>query len=164
MKLNNSVKLITALLVALVLMVTMLPLGVLAADDAAAAETTATAETTAATDETTAPESEDTDDGEEKEEEKKLGVSFWISLGLFGALLIAGAIVAIVKREKLVPWLRSIKSEFKKIVWMPWSEVKKSTLVVIVVVVALALVIGLLDIVFSQGIRSLGNLFNMIAK
>ncbi len=164
MKLNNSVKLITALLVALVLMVTMLPLGVLAADDAAAAETTATAETTAATDETTAPESEETDDGEEKEEEKKLGVSFWISLGLFGALLIAGAIVAIVKREKLVPWLRSIKSEFKKIVWMPWSEVKKSTLVVIVVVVALALVIGLLDIVFSQGIRSLGNLFNMIAK
>lgn len=123
------------------------------ATDTTAADTTA-ADTTAA--DTTAADDHDHDD--DKKEEKKLGTFFWVSLGIFGAAILAGVIVAIIKREKLKLWWKSYKSELKKIVWMPWSQVRKNTIVVIVVVVALAAVIGLLDIAFSKGIIALGKL------
>ena len=55
-------------------------------------------------------------------------------------------------------WL-GFKSEFKKISWPAWSQVRKSTLVVIVVVAACALIIGGLDFAFSQGMRTLTGIF-----
>lgn len=127
------------------------------AADTTAADTTA-ADTTAA--DTTAADDHDHDHDhdDDKKEEKKLGTFFWVSLGIFGAAILAGVIVAIIKREKLKLWWKSYKSELKKIVWMPWSQVRKNTIVVIVVVVALAAVIGLLDIAFSKGIIALGKL------
>lgn len=159
---------LAALLAVLLLTVTMLTFGVSAADGAAA-ETTAApavttaadtvgAETTAAPAETTAPEGTgDEDDAEDK----KLGLGFWISIGVLGALLIAAVIVCIIKREKVGKWLRSIKSELKKVVWMPWVQVRKNTVVVIVVVLALSAVIALLDFAFSKGIIALGSLISL---
>ena len=99
------------------------------------------------------------DETEEEPEEKKLGVGFFVSLGVLGVLIIVGVVFAIIKREKLKIWWGSIKSELKKIVWSSPEQVKKNSIVVIVFVVALAVAIGLLDFVFFRGIAALSNLF-----
>lgn len=178
MKLNKTFRSLAAFVLALMLMLTMGALSAFAeADDSAAEDTTVESENSAVVDESgdaadgetvgdgaTAEDpsddasgetSDDTDDGKDS----KLGVGFWISMGILGALIIVGVVFAIIKREKLKVWLKSYKSELKKIVWMPWSQVRKNTVVVIVVVVALAAVIGLLDYAFSKGIIALGSLF-----
>lgn len=55
-------------------------------------------------------------------------------------------------------FFRGYKSELKKIVWCPWKQVRKNSLVVLVVVIAVAVAICLLDYAFSQGIFKLGAL------
>ena len=55
---------------------------------------------------------------------------------------------------------RAFKSELKKIVWPSWKQVLKNTLVVLVVVVICAIIIGVLDYAFSQGIIGLTKLFS----
>lgn len=55
-------------------------------------------------------------------------------------------------------FFRSYKSEIKKIVWCPWKQVRKNSLVVIVSVVVCAAAICALDFVFSKGIIALGSL------
>ena len=55
-------------------------------------------------------------------------------------------------------FLRSLKSEFKKISWSSWKDVRKNTLVVLVVVIAVAILIGIVDVLFSKGIIALDNL------
>jgi preprotein translocase SecE subunit len=61
--------------------------------------------------------------------------------------------------ERLSHFFRGYKSELKKIVWSPWKQVRKNSLVVFVVVVACTAIICALDLVFSQGILTLGGLF-----
>lgn len=171
MKLNKTFRSLAAFVLALMLMLTMGALSVFAeaehdhADDAVESdvvsdESDATpdgADADAADKET---ESDDeSDDTSDDKEEKNLGVGFWVSMGILGALIIVGAVFAVIKREKLKVWLKSYKSELKKIVWMSWPDVRKNTVVVIVVVVAVAAVIGLLDYAFSKGIIALGSLF-----
>lgn len=170
---NKAFRALFACLIALLLTVTMVPFAVFAAEEtsssdeasdvvlSAPADTTVedseekaddTADTTAKDDTATTGESE------EKTEEKKLGLSFWISLGVLGVLIIVGVVFAIIKRAKLKVWWSSIKSELKKIVWSSPEQVKKNSIVVIVFVVALAAAIGLLDFVFFRGIGALSDL------
>lgn len=47
-------------------------------------------------------------------------------------------------------WFRELKSEFKKIVWPTKKQVMKNTAVVLVVLVAVAVVVGLLDFAFEK--------------
>jgi preprotein translocase SecE subunit len=49
-------------------------------------------------------------------------------------------------------------SEIKKIVWCPWKQVRKNSLVVLAVVIACAIVICALDIAFSKALLGLGTL------
>ena len=105
----------------------------------------------------------DHDHDEEEAEEKGFTTSDLVLLIIFGVVVIVAAIVCIIKREKVVKFLRSLKSEFKKIVWSPWNQVRKNTIVVIVVVIVLALIIGLLDFLFGHGITELKNLINPAA-
>ena len=93
------------------------------------------------------------------EEEGKDIVGTIISLSILGVILVAVALFCIIKREKVGKFFRSLRSEVKKVVWLPWDQVRKNTIVVIIVVVIVAVVIGLLDLAFSQGIINLGNLF-----
>ena len=81
-----------------------------------------------------------------------------ISLVIVGVVLIAEAVFCIIKKEKVGKLFRSLKSETKKVVWLPWDQVRKNSIVVIIVVVIVAIVIGLLDFAFSQGIINLGTL------
>ena len=63
------------------------------------------------------------------------------------------------KKGKIGEAWRGFKSEFKKIVWPSWKQVRKNTLVVVAIVAVCAVIIGLLDIAFSSGIRALTELF-----
>ena len=151
-----------ACLIAILLMVTMIPFAAFA-EDAAAAEDVADVTTVAdAAEDEHAGHDHDhdhDDETEEEPEEKKLGVGFFVSLGVLGVLIIVGVVFAIIKREKLKIWWGSIKSELKKIVWSPWKQVRKNSLVVFAVVVVCAAIICALDYAFSQGVIALGNLF-----
>ena len=82
-----------------------------------------------------------------------------VSLAILGAIVLIVAIVCIIKREKVGKFFRSLKSETKKVVWLPWDQVRKNSIVVIIVVVIVAIVIGGLDFAFSQGIINLGTFF-----
>lgn len=59
--------------------------------------------------------------------------------------------------EKVKKFFREYRSEFKKISWPSKDETIKSTVIVLVSIVFCAIVIGLLDAAFFNGIRWLGN-------
>ena len=61
--------------------------------------------------------------------------------------------------ERMSHFFRGYKSELKKIVWSPWKQVRKNSLVVLAVVVACAAVICALDLAFSEALLSLAELF-----
>ena len=61
--------------------------------------------------------------------------------------------------SRIASFARSIKSEVKKISWSPWTDVRKNTIVVLVVIAACAIALTIVDYVFAQGITLLGNLF-----
>ena len=80
-----------------------------------------------------------------------LEVGEFVSLAIAVALLIVAAVLCIVKRKKLAEALRAYKSEMKKITWFPWKSVWRSTVLVLVVVIAVAVLVGLLDLAFFEG-------------
>ena len=118
------------------------------------------------TDGATATESEAVaDDGhdhdhEDEATEEKEGITTFdiVSLAILGVLIIVGVIYCLKNKEKVGKFLRSLKSEFKKISWSSWKDVRKNTLVVLVVVIAVAILIGVVDVLFSKGIIALDNL------
>ena len=77
---------------------------------------------------------------------------------VIGIIVIVAAVLIIKFRVKLAAFLRSVKSEVKKIVWASGKDTKKNFLVVIVITVAIAVLIGLLDFAFSKGIQGIVNL------
>ena len=64
------------------------------------------------------------------------------------------------KKGKIGEAWRGFKSEVKKIVWPSWKQVLKNTLIVLAVVIICAVIIGALDIAFSEGIGALAKLFS----
>lgn len=60
--------------------------------------------------------------------------------------------------EKVKRFFRSYRSEVKKIVWFSWDQTWKNTLVVLVIAIAIAAVVGLLDWGFTKGIIALSGL------
>ena len=80
---------------------------------------------------------------------------------VIGAVLLAIAVVLCIRfREKIKKFLRVYKSELKKVVWLPWNQTRKSTLVVLVVMVVCAIVICLLDLGLGEGFLAFVRLFN----
>ena len=103
-----------------------------------------------------AHEGEDHDhDHEEEVVEEGLSTAaiVWIVIG--GVLVVAGVVLGIKYREKIAKGLRVYKSEFKKVSWLSWKDTKKSSLVVLGVLVACALVICLLDLGLYKGLLAL---------
>lgn len=170
-----------AFLLTVVLVVSLFTFGVSATD---VDSTSSTGETTAATEETTASD-ETTDAGEttkpseatekeegttEKEEEsteseatknaKKATKKALIINGIIiGAIIVIGVALIIKFREKLGAFLRSVKSELKKIVWSSKTQTRKSFLVVVVVAIAVALLLFIVNTAFTNGISMLADLF-----
>jgi len=63
------------------------------------------------------------------------------------------------RREKSVKFCRALKSECKKVSWLSWSQTVKSSLVVAVIAVSIALIVGLLDMGFTKALDVLVVLF-----
>ncbi len=78
---------------------------------------------------------------------------------IIAVIVIIAVILAVKFREKLGNFLRSVKSEMKKIVWSSKENTRKSFLVVMVVAIAVAILIGIVDIAFNLGISGLADIF-----
>ena len=61
--------------------------------------------------------------------------------------------------SRIASFARSVKREVKKISWSPWTDVRKNTFVVVVVIAVCAVALAIVDYVFLQGITALGKLF-----
>lgn len=172
-----------ALVLAVVLMLSLFPVAAFALEDAGAAaedeagvvldatqstdadatdveaedDSTADAETEAETSAETTD--EHNHDDEATEEEKGMSVGDIISLAIFGVVIILVAVYCLTHKEKVAKLFRGLKSELKKIVWTPWNQVRKNTIVVLVIIIAAAVAIGVLDLLFSKGILALGKIF-----
>ena len=94
-----------------------------------------------------------------EEESKGLSTNaiVWIVLG--GVVLVAAVVLCIIFREKVGKFFRVYKSEIKKIVWLPWDQTKKSTLVVLVILIICAAAICLVDLGLSKGFLGFLKLF-----
>ena len=158
-------KLIRSALSLILVLVLVFSLGAVNAFADEASETGV--ETEVVTDGATAAESEtaagdghdhDHDHDEEKEEKKGMSTFDIVSLAILGALIVVGVIYCLKNKEKVGKFLRSLKSEFKKISWSSWRDVRKNTIVVLIVVIAVAILIGVVDVLFSKGIIALDNL------
>ncbi len=77
----------------------------------------------------------------------------WLIIGVVA--LIAAVVLCIVFRKKLAKLFRVYKSEVKKIVWFPWAQTRKSTLLVWIVLLISAVVICLLDLGLGEGFRAI---------
>ncbi len=90
---------------------------------------------------------------------KKTNWGLIIGLAITAVVLVAAVILCIIFREKVKKFLRVYKSEAKKITWLPWSQTKKSTLVVLVVLVVFAVAIALIDLGLSEAFLAFIGLF-----
>ena len=82
-----------------------------------------------------------------------------IAIAIAAAVAVVAVILCIKFREKIKKFFRVYKSETKKIVWLPWNQTRKSTLVVLFVLIACAAAICLVDIGLSKGFLAFINLF-----
>lgn len=151
-----------AAFLALALMLSLCSLSIFADEpDANAAEGEAT---TAAPDETTAAPADETTAASGDDHDHDHGFP-WDAVISFGIVIIAIIVLLIVYfvnpkfKEKVQNFFRSLKSELNKVVWSSKDDVKKNTVVVLIFVAAFAVLIGLLDFLFSKGIIALGKLF-----
>ena len=122
-----------------------------AADDT----TTTTEETTTAKEETTT--ASGSSDSAKNEPADNTALIVWIIVG--AVVIIVAAVLGIKFREKIVKGLRVYKSEFKKVSWLSWEQTRKSTFVVVVVLIAFAAVICVLDIALFKGFDLILNWF-----
>lgn len=153
-----------AAFLALALMLSLCSLSIFADEPEA---TTAEGEaTTAAPGETTAAPADETTAASDDDHDHDHDHGFpWDAVISFGIVIIAIIVLLIVYfvnpkfKEKVQNFFRSLKSELNKVVWSSKDDVKKNTIVVLIFVVAFAVLIGLLDFLFSKGIIALGKLF-----
>jgi len=106
-------------------------------------------------------EEETTGEASGNKDDKKSGLSVGQIVGIcIAAVVVIAAVILGVKfRENIKKFLRVYKSECKKIVWLSWDQTKKNTLVVLVVLIACAAVICLLDYALQQGFLAFIGLF-----
>ena len=89
----------------------------------------------------------------------------FVSLVVAGVLLIAALVICIIKRKAVLEAIKAYRSEFKKITWYSKKNVVRGTVFVIVSVIVIALIVGLLDIVFFEAQYLLtGSGFSFINK
>ena len=118
---------------------------------------------------TTAGTTSGTTASEDKDEAKPGDSILWTLIPL-GVVLVAVAVCAVIflgipkRREKTLKFLRSLKSEWKKISWYSWKQTLKGTAVVVVIAVIIAIVVGLLDLGFTKGIDAIMDLVKPLLK
>ena len=169
----TSKRSIIALLISLVLVVSLFTIGISAAEEEGTTPDT-TVEDTADTgdkDETDTKGETDTKETEsetkkETETEKKedpevteTRTSLIVNGIIVGAIIIVLIILYVKFHTKFNAFLRSVKSELKKIVWSSKENTRKGFIIVAVVAVAFGVALGLADYAFSTGFDQLPGLF-----
>ena len=114
-------------------------------------------DTTASTKEETTTKAPNEADAAAKKKQLTRGI---INLSVGALIVLILGILAIKNRAKIPTWWKSLKSECGKITWCPKDKLIKNVKVVILVILAIAFVIFLLDLAFSEGMVYLGNLFH----
>ena len=79
-----------------------------------------------------------------------------------GVILVAAIVLGIKFREQIGKTLVVYKSEFKKVSWLSWKDTKKSSWIVLGVLVACAIVICLLDLGLFEGFMAMINAFGKL--
>ena len=161
---------ILAVILAAMLMLTLLTANVFADEvtGEAAAETTAEVAgdaTEAPAEETEAPTEDDHDhEGETEEDEHDHSIN-WVDIIVSASIIVLAAVAFVICyfaipkfRERVQKFFSDYKSELKKVTWSSKEDVRRNTITVIVVIAALAIVITVLDIIFSGGIEALSHL------
>ena len=88
------------------------------------------------------------DHDHETETSEGLSAHTIVSLCIAGAAVIGVTAFCIIKHEKVAEAMRSYKRELKNITWFSWSQVVRCTVFVIIAILAVAVAVGLLDILF----------------
>ena len=135
--------------------------------EASSEETSSDASSEAVAEESSADgESEATSEAESGATEEEAGSSIpWkLIISLIVIVVVVAVLFILAKTnsklgQRIAKFFKDYKSEIGKISWMPRNELVRSTLVVLAVIVASAIVIGLLDLLFSflVGLLSFGN-------
>ena len=163
-----------AVILAAMLMLTLLTANVFADEvtGEAAAETTAEVAgdaTEAPAEETEAPAEDDHDDHDhdhegETEDEHDHSIN-WVDIIVSASIIVLAVLAFVICyfaipsfKEKVKKFFSDYKSELKKVTWSSKEDVRRNTITVIVIIVALVIVIALLDVIFSGGIEALSHL------
>ena len=89
----------------------------------------------------------------------------WVDIIVSASILVIAALAFVICyfaipkfREKVQKFFSDYKSELKKVTWSSKEEVRKNTITAIVVIAVVAIVVCLLDVIFSGGIEALSHL------
>lgn len=175
MKTSVKFSKILAVILAAMLMLTLLTANVFADEATGEADAETTAEvagdaTEAPADETEAPEAEDeaedeaTDEDTTEEDEHDHSIN-WVDIIVSASIIVLAALAFVICyfaipsfKEKVKKFFSDYKSELKKVTWSSKEDVRRNTITVVVVIAVVAIVIALLDIIFSGGIEALSHL------
>ena len=91
---------------------------------------------------------DDHDHDHETETSEGLSTHTIVSLCIAGAAVFGVTVFCIIKHEKVAEAMRSYKRELKNITWFSWNQVVRCTVFVIIAILAVAVAVGLLDILF----------------
>ncbi len=70
-------------------------------------------------------------------------------VGVGGAMVVwRNPLVALAQRS--VAYIQDVRSEIHKISWPTWDDLRKSTTVILLIVLIVGAVIGLMDLLFSK--------------
>ena len=172
MTITNKRSLI-ALLLSVVLVVSLFTVGISATEvastneevtttvenDSVASEAASEKETEKET-ETSAPTTGTEEDAAAAEAIKAKKTTLIINACIIAAIIVIGVVLCFKFRKKLGEFLRSVKSEFKKITWTSKEQTLRGFIVVLVIAVIFAVVLTLMDLAFNTSISSLRNLFH----
>ena len=155
-----------ALLMSLVLVVSIFTVSVFADTDSKAEETSSVSESVSSEAEESKSETESssssnsTTDAEKKAEKERIEMrnTLIINGAIIGCIIIVAAVLVIRFRKKVFEFLRTVKSELKKIVWTSKENTRKSFIVVVIVAVAVALALFVIDYSFGFVVRTLSSL------
>lgn len=145
---------ILAVLMAMFLLLSLTVLPAFADDDTV---TTGSEESTETTGSDVTPSTTSSSSTDETSTKLPVQTIVWLAIG--GVALLAAIALGIVFRDKLGKFFRVYKSEIKKIVWLPWNQTCKSTLVVLVILIVCAAAICLVDLGLSKGFLAFLKLF-----
>ena len=153
---------VLAALLSLLMLVSLMAVPAFATE---ADSTEVTTEATTKEETTTTPDEEESTTAGSDKDSKEEGLSEdairgIINLAVGAVILIVLVVLAIKFRAKIPSWWKGLKSECGKITWCPKDKLKKNVFVVVVIILASALAIGVLDFVFSRSMMLLGNLFH----